>query len=227
MENQDSSPDVERKPDKRDAIRLKIDEARQHFAKTEVINSVNKQAQTTLSWMRENEQSYSAEGNLCENKPWWPVPDKTSCGVLKVTRKRVLLDRAYEHGILHFLRGLEKSKTLCKQPLVDRVLNTVLGAMTPVVLNELVTRRYSKKMSEGVSLSELSVLFGNGQTTSPAKVRDKYLEDLSSIGLFSSRENQGYAISVGLTGEIFYTKIFAPIVDTTDINYAEAEAPAD
>jgi hypothetical protein len=226
MEGQGGFPTIGHERSKgKEAIQFEIHRARRYFSRAEVVAAAEKQAQTTLLWMRKNTQSYTEKGNLCKDESWWPVPEKTSCRVLKATRKRVLLDRAYEHGILHFLRGLEESKTI--DTLVDRIIDTVVGAMTPVVLNQLVAKRYSpEEKNDGVSLSKLSMLFGNGQNTSPAKVRDKYLGDLSLIGLFSSRENDGYDISVGLVGRVFFVDVFALIVDEMDLNYEEAEALA-
>lgn len=192
--------------------------SRSYFDRKDVRESIYQQAEETLGWMQTNKQSYSACGDL-KFEPWWPAPQETSCIMMKAAREKVLLDRAYEHGILHFLRGLETREVI--DPLNDRIIGLVTDAMTPVVLNQLAMYRFSPAAPDGVTLSALSKLFGCGENTKPTKVRDRLLGDLSLIGLFKARENKGYDISIGTVGEIFFSSVYAPILNETSVNFKE------
>lgn len=199
-------------------VQWEIAKARRYFAKAEVTEALKLQAQKTLDWMRDNKQSYEASGSLKQSEPWWPAPPETGSKVLQLCRQRVLQDRAYEHGMLHYLRGLEHDGIIDR--LNDRVIDMVVSAMTPVVLGQLVIRRHSPHLLDSSTLAELSQLFGNGKGTKPTKIRDKYLGDLAALGLVNGRENQGYAISVGPVADIFYTDVLTVIIEYMDVRYA-------
>ena len=91
--------------------------------------------------------------------------------------------------------------------------------MTAVVVNQLAGNYFAPKAPDGVSLAKLSELFGNGKNTKPAKIRDRLLGGLAAIGIFKGRENQGYDISIGVVGEIFFSMVYAPIINGTSINF--------
>lgn len=197
-------------------IRETLNEYRRYFSRKDVIEAGHLQAQATLEWLATNDQSYSAKGDL-EEKPWWPVPQPTSSVILKVTRQRTLYDRAYGHGIYHFLYGLGRTGWI--ERINSDQADIVVEAATPVVLKELVAHRHSPDSDNGVSLTKLSQLYGNGVKTPPKKIRDRCLGIMVMAGLYQAREFQGYDISVGEYGDIFYTKVFVPIVEKMDINY--------
>lgn len=197
-----------------------VNGSRNYFSRPEVKDKIEILAECTLAWMRENKQSYSPTGDLIY-EAWWPVPSVTDCKILKLAGEKLLADRAFEHGILHFLRGLEEEGVIGK--LNKRIIGLVVTAMTPIVLNQLVIYRFHDRMPNGVSLRTLSALFGNGQNTKPAKIRDRLLGDLAGIGLFEARENEGWDISIGPVGELFFKLVYTPIMNEVSIEYKEPE----
>ncbi|WP_299483274.1 hypothetical protein [uncultured Roseibium sp.] len=189
-----------------------------YFTRSDVIAKIEVEAEATLLWMQEGTQSYSGSGDL-RYEPWWPDLPVTNSIIFKCGRERMLLDRAYEHGILNFLRRLEACGVI--QKLNDRIIDLVVESMTPVVLNQLAMKCHAEGVPDGVSLKELSKLFGNGKNTKPAKVRDRFLGDLAAVGLFKAREAEGWDIAIGPVGDAFFSKVYAPITNEIDIKYAE------
>ena len=195
-------------------VRQVLCHASDYFAAPAFLATLEVQVTETLSWMRWNKQSYSEKGELRENTPWWPAPPHTTSNILIRTRCDVLRHRAYEHGILHLVHGLVSKEAL--KPLTNKAIDELIDAMTSVVLRELVAKKYGAGNAP-VSLSDLSKLFGNGDSTRPAKIRSR-LARLSVLELVTGRENMGYAIRVGPVGDAFYTQIYTPIVMETLVN---------
>jgi len=178
--------------------------------------AADQQACDTLAWMKLNNRSFSADGTE-RREPWWPHPVVTDNVALKVRRQRLLLDRAYEHGILHFMFGLQEKGMVPR--LGDKQIDLLTTAMTPVVINELAGFPLIGDNSF-IPLDRLRALFGNGKNTKPAYIRDCRLAPLADLGILEGeRCKDGYRIKIGYLGLVFYRDVYVQIVEETDIMF--------
>jgi hypothetical protein len=200
-----------------------------YFDRSDIRKQVDIQAETTLKWLRTYSEGYwfdlkgkdfDLRDTRCQ-KPWFSVPNYTQEPVLFESRHRMLRDRAYEHGILHFLFGLEDDGII--EPINDRTWDKILSASTVVLLNQLMTYRYlkSKDRLDTVSLESLKLLYGHGRSTNRSKIREQLVNPLLPFGFFRARENKGWAISIGYVVETFWTRVYITIVNETPINPKE------
>ena len=196
--------------------RVKLKRAKDWYNSDRVKAAADQQAIETLAWMRRNDRSFLAEGAEVR-EPWWPEPKTTNIVALKVRRQRQVLDRAYEHGILHFMLGLAEKDAVPR--LGDQEIDLLLKAMTPVVINHLAGYPLiGDKLF--IALTKLRELFGNGKKTKAAHIRDRRLIPLARLGLLEGDESKdGYKIRIGYLGFVFCKEVFAPIVDETDVAF--------
>src|SRR5262249_37042063 len=99
----------------------KLRKAKDWFNSDFVKHAAQQQGSETLAWLRRNDRSFTAAGEE-RREPWWPQPKTTDHVGLKVRRLKHLLDRAYEHGIQHFMFGL-KEKGAVEARLGSRHIN--------------------------------------------------------------------------------------------------------
>lgn len=203
--------------DKGEKVQQIIVVAREYFSSPGILAAIDAQAKATLCWMRANTESYDTLGNPVRRAPWWPQPSSghTECPVLLETRRRLLRDRAYEHGILHMLDGLVQRGVIDDLDL--KSIDIIINATTPAVLNQMVAHRYTDG-PDGVSLAGLRDLFGNGKGTSPTKLRDRIVTRLCPIGILNARYADGYMIELGPVAEAFFARVYTVIVNETDVN---------
>lgn len=202
-------------------FKIQVKMSREHFSSQNVLDAIQLQSEETLQWLRKNVQSYDSEGNLDQRTPWWTVPclpkTEISRRVLEETRNRVLRDRVYEHGMQHFLHGLS-AKGVIGQLSTETIDVVVNDATTPVVVNQLVARKYTKDVPDGVKLSKLRDLYGHGAETKPAKIRDRVVKRLHPIGVLTVRYSGEYDISLGPVAKAFWIDVYLPVVSETNIN---------
>jgi len=195
----------------------KLRKAKDWFNSDFVKQAAQQQAIETLAWLRRNDRSFTAAGEE-RREPWWPQPKTTDHVGLKVRRLKHLLDRAYEHGIQHFMFGL-KEKGAVEARLGSRHINLLVSAMTPVVINELAGYPLIGDNSY-IRLAKLRDLFGNGKRTKPARIRDSRLIPLAGLGLLEGAPvKDGYNVRIGHLGLVFFKDVYAPIVDETDVAF--------
>ncbi len=198
-----------------------IDTARQYFKHATVLDQINEQVEETLTWMRNNTESFSATGALERGKPWWPetrpvaevVSEDWKREVLLETRRKQLRDRTYEHGVLHFLMGLAGRGVLSYPD--ERLVKLVTEATSPALINQLMAHRVA---GGSMSLSDLAEFYCYSPGTNNVRVRDKCLPGLCPLGLLSARCDQGYDITIGAVGEAFYKDVYMPILAETEID---------
>ena len=197
-------------------IGVRLKKAKYKFNSDDARTAADAQAVETLNWMRRNNRSFSPDGTE-RREPWWPHPPETDNVALKVRRGRNLFDRAYEHGILHFMFGLEEKGIVPE--LGDKEVDLLVTAMTPVVINELAGFPLSGNNSY-IPLDQLRALFGNGKNTKPAYIRDRRLAPLADLGILEGEQLKNrYEIKIGYLGLVFYRDVYVPIVEETDIMF--------
>jgi hypothetical protein len=200
-------------PERRDQLKT----AKQHFNCESSKAAIDQQADETLAWMRRNDRSFSADGHE-RREGWFVPPGGTDDITLKVRRQRLLLDRAYEHGILHFMFGLVEKGIVPR--LDSKQIDLLVDAMTPVVINELAGFPLIGKENEFFPLSKIRDLFGNGKNTKPAYIRDRRLIPLAKLGILEGTERKdGYQIKIGYIGLVFFRDVYARIVAETDVGF--------
>lgn len=194
-----------------------MDVSRAYFSDPAVSKQVDDKIDAVYAWLLSNKQSYTPLGDLREKKPWWPTPaaididDLQLAEALLETRRRILRDKVFGYGLMRLLRGLEDEEVIGE--LTDATLDVVNGAMTQVIVSQLVSKKIAPKHCGTVSLNKLSELYGNGVNTKPTKIRNRLLARLCPVGLINARFNMGYEISIGPVAYAFYTKVFVPLVN--------------
>ena len=192
----------------------RIKKSREYFDSDEVKKSIARQVDLTLSWMRANNGSYTSSGALKSNEGWWNTPRHTNDLVLVETRSGILRDRAYEHGMLHFLLSLQKELEISLCP---EVISLVTEAVTPGVIRQFINLNRAEPTGSH-SLAKFGDLYGYEQSCRSALYRDNKLIPLCEIGFLTARFNQTYAISIGPVAKAFYVGVFMPIINEMVVN---------
>ena len=135
MRDSDLPPSSGR-PVKRE-IRDNLDRAWAHYEQSHVKTAIDEQILSTLDWLRAREGSYDHLGNLRETVSWWPLLSFTDNPIIFVTRQTGLHSAPFEHGLLHFMRGLERQKALMN-PLTRRCIAELVDPALPSLLREAV-----------------------------------------------------------------------------------------
>lgn len=195
-----------------------VNGSRSYFDNPEIIEKIDQQSLDTLAWMRLNEESYTKTGDL-RYEPWWHGAAPTDQRILKHAGDNVLRNRVYGHGMMHFLRELEKRRVI--DGLNKRIVGLIYDPITPDVLDQLVIHLFHEKMQDGITLRHLNELLGYGENTKTAKGRDRYLGDLAGLGLVRGRANAGWDIELGAVAKVFYSQINSVILDEFAITYQE------
>ena len=193
---------------------VSIRKSREYFESDEVEKSIARQVESTLSWMRANNGSYTSSGALKSGEGWWNTPSYTDDFVLVETRSGILRDRAYEHGMLHFFLSLQKELEIALSP---EVISLITEAVTPGVIRQF--RNLNRAEPTGThSLAKFGDLYGYEPTCRSALYRDNKLVPLCEIGFLTARFNQTYAISIGPVAKAFYVGVFMPIINEMVVN---------
>lgn len=198
-------------------IRDNLDRAWAHFAQSDVRIAIGEQVPLTLKWLRSREDSYNHMGGLQENIPWWPTVSFNDDPVILVTRQTALNSKAFEHGLLHFMRGLERRSGALLHPLAKKYIAALVDPALPSLLREAVVWHHGIKPSTCVNLKKLAELLNFSPNTKVTKARPS-LDLLCDLGLLNGRHRGEYSISLGPVGDAFYTKVFVPIVSEININ---------
>jgi hypothetical protein len=199
---------------KHDEIVPVIKEYKEWYGDKEILEKIEYASQETMRWLQQNRQSYDDSYSLKMRQPWWPeglVP--TDDPVLLEIRSAMLRFRIYEHGILKMINTLIDEDVM--EEVSDTMLDTVVDAATTTVITQLVGFKHSPDKSQRnrtESLSELKKLFGFAETTKSNRLRNKFLVQLTGMGILTARYDQGYAISIGPVGHAFYQKVYVPII---------------
>ena len=167
--------------------------------------------------MRRNKESFTANGHVNKCEPWWKVPPLTEDEILIDGRKQMLRDRAYEHGMLHFMFGLANNDVVEFSPDTEAA-KVLTQATTPKVINQLVMLSHADVPVSSISLVKLAEFYCYTDGTKSSKVRDRYLKRLAPLGILSAYVNGGYAIGIGPVAEVFHEKIFFQIINETSVN---------
>lgn len=197
-------------------IRDNLDIAAAHFADEAVQESIDKQVEVTLDWLLSRRGSYDHLGSLRENDPWWPALPYTDNVVIAATRLVGMHSAAFEHGLLHFMRGLESQRALLRA-LTKKDIEELVDASLPSLLREAVVWHHGIKPGHSVSLKKLAELLNFSRNTKITKARPR-LDRLAELGLLTGRHRGEYAISLGPVGDAFYAKVFAPVIAAIDVN---------
>lgn len=197
-------------------IRDNLDIAAAHFADETVKEAIDEQVKLTLDWMLSRRGSYDHLGSLRENEPWWPALAYTDNVIIAATRLTGMHSAAFEHGLLHFMRGLEGQKALL-QSLTKKDIQELVDASLPSLLREAVVWHHGIGRGHNVSLKKLAELLNFSKNTKITKARPR-LDRLADLGLLTGRHRGEYAISLGPVADSFYTKVFVPVISTIDVN---------
>lgn len=207
-------PSSDRPP--RREIRDSLDRAWAHYEQSWVKTVIDDQILLTLNWLRSREGSYDHMGGLHENVPWWPAVSFTEDPIILVTRLTALPSSAFEHGLLHFMKGLERRKALLF-PLGRTHIAELVRPALPSLIREAVVWHHGIKPSTCVSLKKLAELLNFSPNTKITKARPR-LDRLCDLGLLNGRHRGEYSVSLGPVGDAFYTKVFVPIVSEVNVN---------
>ena len=187
-----------------------------YFAQDDVKAKVDAQVVKTLNWLTRNKGRYTTVGFLESGCSWWNVPSSFTDNPIRIeTRSRMLREHAYEHGILHFLRGLEDEGVFSLCPLSIKL---VTEATTPGVINNLVNAYHAQGPDANISLAKFGELYCYAPNSRNELIRENKLVPLSSLGILSARFNQSYAISLGPVAQAFHDHVYFPIINTMSIN---------
>ncbi|MBU0781969.1 MAG: hypothetical protein KKC72_18245, partial [Alphaproteobacteria bacterium] len=167
----------------------------------------------TLAWLKANKESYRFNGDVA-SEPWWPTPPKTDNPILLEERGRALRARAFEHGLLRLLNLLKTRDVfsdLGEGDAKSLIIEIGTDPMTDIIVREMEKGRQAGPQHESVNLTFLRGLFKYSPTVKPAKVRDKRLRPLATLGLVTVRfDGSEYSVKSGVVAIAFYEKVYFP-----------------
>ncbi|MDX8499127.1 hypothetical protein RFM99_11935 [Mesorhizobium sp. VK4C] len=224
-------------PKRQEADEL-IDRIREWGDHPDTVDAFRSTAEKTLSWLKKNQvpdawlkpdRSYSklpdpdASSNLIR---WWPTPKKFDDAAMAEARRVLLRQRAYDLGMLYFLRALASAGRIeiSRDELVDEILmpSTYFGlnqllafsrlkALDPESYGNLSSNVREKN---GVSLNAVAELFGITSKHRAILFRKKLVR-LGSLGIVSGskRLDDGLDVELGPSGVAFFAGVYVPIIN--------------
>lgn len=184
---------------------------------------INPAARRGLKWLLANNQSYDNAGNLVNN-PWWCSYGVSSHPVFRHGQKMTLIVRGFEHGLIWYLRELQRYgefeqwprsddtqfiKKIPKAESYTRIVQAATNPMTFWIISDLMNGKISGPPHDAVNLSQLHTLFGYSPGTGEEKTRCKLLLKYVPLGLVKVRyDGSRYAIEIGPVAETFYTEVY-------------------
>ena len=204
-------------------LHRRLNKLRAHFRQDDVRRKIEKAALDTKAWLKEGSESFSEDGQIRIDEPWWQRElSETTNPVLLEERGQTFRARVVEHGSLKMFQLMFKGKksAIPKEFLSPDpwsvVVSCVTDSMTWVIVRELVKRRaaYEENLCNlpSINLRELAKLYRYSPTTAEAKPRDKISKSMVPLGLLQARVNGEYAIEVGVVASEFYHVAYLPLV---------------
>ncbi len=205
----------------------------------DTLNALHLSAAKTLAWLKDNrvpeqwlrpDRRYSKLSDPDEvatdaSVQWWPTPLRHEDAAIKEARNVLLRQRAYDLGLLYFLRALASAGRIeiSNDDLVDEVLlpssyfgfNQLLAfARLKAIDRSSYDELCQNPRKSRISAAAVAELFGITSEHRSILFRKKLVR-FGSLGLVSTSKGHGdgLAIELGPTGATFFVEVYVPIIN--------------
>jgi hypothetical protein len=188
-----------------------IEAVNEWYSQASTNDAVRALAREVRAWLSTNRYSTDKRGDEV-SKPWWPqLPFSNDDDRIDV-RRSLLRGKIFGHGQRRLLNRMTSNDLLGDgaYELIDGAANQY-NAMA--VHDELVGYVLSEDPKKTISLKDVRDRYGYSEKYKPTRLRDPLVVPMATFGLWKVKvdnENR-FAISLGLVGEIFFREVFSPV----------------